>query len=44
MKHQHVWVHVASMDWQGRPVIVCRCSCGRTLSPSQIATMQEVAA
>ena len=42
--HTHLWVHVASTDWQGRPVIVCRCACGRILSPSQILTLQGVAA
>ena len=38
--HTHFWVHVASTDWLGRPVIVCRCACGRTLSESQILTMR----
>jgi hypothetical protein len=37
MSHVHVWVHVAATDWDGRPVVVCRCVCGRTLSLSQIA-------
>ena len=43
-KHTHVWVHVASTDRDHRAVIVCRCMCGRTLSSSQILTMQEMAA
>lgn len=43
-KHTHVWVHVASRDPRGRHVIVCRCTCGRTLSPSQILSMREAAA
>ena len=42
--HTHCWLHVSSTDWRGRPAVVCRCTCGRTLSPSQILTMKEVAA
>jgi hypothetical protein len=34
--HTHVWVHV---NHNGR--IVCRCTCGRTLTRSQILSMQE---
>ena len=42
--HLHYWVHVAAIDWLSRPTIVCRCACGRILSPSQILTLQGVAA
>jgi hypothetical protein len=34
--HIHYWVHV---NHNGR--IVCRCTCGRTLTESQILSMQE---
>lgn len=36
MTHVHVWIHVLH---NGR--IVCRCTCGRALTPSQILSMQE---
>ncbi len=38
--HVHVWVHVIGNDRR----LVCRCVCGRTLSPSQIASLQPEAA
>jgi hypothetical protein len=42
-EHVHVWVHVASVDWRGRPVIVCRCVCGRSLTAEQIVAMRAEA-
>jgi hypothetical protein len=41
--HVHVWVHVASHDWQGRPTMVCKCACGETLTPEQIVAMRTAA-
>jgi hypothetical protein len=38
--HVHVWVHVATTDWMGRPCIACKCVCGDSLTPEQIAAMR----
>lgn len=40
-EHVHVWIHVASTNWRGRPVLVCKCACGRKLTPAQILAMRE---
>lgn len=38
-EHVHVWIHVGTM----RNGIACKCTCGRSLSPSQILSMREFA-
>lgn len=41
--HEHVWVHVSTVDWAGRRVIACKCACGRSLTPEQIVAMRAAA-
>ncbi len=39
-EHTHYWVHVASVDWRNRQVIVCKCACGKSLTPREIVLMR----
>lgn len=34
--HVHVYIHVASHDWAGKPALVCKCACGDTLTAEEI--------
>jgi hypothetical protein len=42
-EHVHVFIHVASTGWDGKPCLVCRCTCGKTLTPDEIIIMRAAA-
>lgn len=43
MPHTHVYIHVLTTDWRGRPAIRARCACGDKLTAKEIRYLRAQA-